>query len=242
MEDSPALQNLLQWLQETGTYLHPSLSVVRDTERGAGLRVVKRPNTAVIDAQDLLASIPVPALLSTKTSSLAHRASDLQHLPPNAQLAVHLLHEQCLGSRSRWAAYLKGCCAAAPCLPFTWSEEAKSWVRGTEAEHLAQQQWEGFDLVRLEEVFEQLQDDQILQDDYETPPSVHLLAHAFCLVQSRAFGCDEYHGLSMVPLADLSVSSPSPASRHPLFFVSVDSLSLALVWPALSHLQLQPFG
>lgn len=206
MHDSSGLKPLLQWLQNAGTYLHPSLCISQDIERGSGIRIMKHPNTPIIEAEELLASTPVSALLSAKTSSLAGKA-DLQWLPPNAELAVHLLHEICLGSRSRWHTYLRYC-GQPPDLPFTWSEEAKSWVKGTELEELAVQQWEGFDKERLQEVFDQLQEDSVLQDNvYEIPLSLDLFVHAFCLVQSRAFGADAYHGLSMVPLADLSVSS-----------------------------------
>lgn len=198
------VSSLKHWLCSEGIYLHPALDIVEDEENGSGLRIIKFPGSEAIHQHDLLAQIPLTALLSSKSSSLT-RNEALTTLPPNVELAVHLLHEMCQGERSRWYAYFSAF-GKPPCLPFTWTLQAKEWVSGTELEYLASQQWEGFDTTRLRKLFTEGQVVKTLHlqsAHYVQQPTESLFIAAFCFVQSRAFWVDAYHRLALVPLADL---------------------------------------
>lgn len=207
MSFSSSIVKLLAWLDVHEVFLHPALDIAQQDD-GQGLCIHKKSGSEAIAPGTLLAQIPLSALLSAKSSSL--QASGLaeqvlRDLPPNARLAVHLLHEWCLGSQSAWFDYVQ-CFTTrdAPSLPFTWSEEVRSWLRYTELETIGNAQWEGLDTSRLEQLFISLKQSGIfLGSRYEVMPSAALLVQAFCFVQSRAFWVDNYHTICFVPLADM---------------------------------------
>lgn len=207
MNQSYSTAKLLAWLDAQDVLLHPALDIAHQDD-GRGLCISKTSGSEAIAPGTLLAQIPLTALLSAKSSSLPTSASAeqvLRDLPPNARLAVHLLHEWCLGTQSAWFDYIQ-CFAVreAPSLAFTWSAEVRSWLRHTELESIGMAQWEGLDTRRLEQLFMSLETSGIFsRSPYEEIPSATLLIRAFCFVQSRAFWVDNYHTICFVPLADM---------------------------------------
>ncbi|BDA50036.1 probable N-lysine methyltransferase SETD6 at N-terminal half [Coccomyxa sp. Obi] len=110
------------------------------------------------------------------------------------------MYELSIGRKSFWHGYLKEL-QQREYLPLFWDEEEISLLKGTEAEHRPQE------------------DAELTQEDFDTNVLPLLRQHpdrlatdAFTLeafrtaaswVASRAFGVDSFHGMSMVPLADI---------------------------------------
>jgi hypothetical protein len=90
-------------------------------------------------AVSTVASIPLNAVLSIRTSSLSSPLS----FQTNRALALstHLTHEICLGSRSEFWGYLQSLPDPAPQLPTFWPSSAKRWAKGTELGKLLEDEW-----------------------------------------------------------------------------------------------------
>ncbi|CAL8465452.1 g4988 [Coccomyxa elongata] len=115
-------------------------------------------------------------------------------------LIIAIMYELSIGKNSFWHGYLKEL-QQREYLPLFWAEEERCLLEGTEAEHRPQE------------------DTELTQEDFDTHvlPLLRqhpdrLAANAFTLegfrmaaswVASRAFGVDSFHGMSMVPLADI---------------------------------------
>ncbi|KAH9485669.1 Ribosomal lysine N-methyltransferase 3 [Psilocybe cubensis] len=98
-------------------------------------------------------------------------------------------------------------------LPMFWGLDANSqdsmdaldWLTGTEAGKLLQAKNDD-NLTKLEEIdkfYYNTAESLLLLHLQESKPTLMGFHHAFSLVSSRAFLVDAYHGLSMVPIADV---------------------------------------
>lgn len=186
------MQGLGAWFKTQDIYFNPSLCVQNDAD-GAG--VYLKPDHQV--AQDeLLCSIPLSAVLSRRTSSLQ---VDLSAIESHAvRLAAIVCHEVLLAEESRWHMYLRSLPKSVPLL-YTWPEEAKSLVQGTEL-----RQYLTFD-EDLPTIYEHIVKPALTQQVYprDRCATFEDFSWAYQMVQSRAFWVDSNHELSMVPLADM---------------------------------------
>ncbi|ORY90205.1 hypothetical protein BCR35DRAFT_287453 [Leucosporidium creatinivorum] len=190
--------SLESWLEEAQIKVHPALDIIRADE-GLSIRA-----NASVEPKTSVARIPKQAVLSQRTSSLGQdRLSQLpSSLSPPLRLAVCLLHEQLLGSTSRWKEYLDSLPTDVVPIAVLWPNEgeARRWARGTElAKELKDVQLDPSSLAAL---FDSVVLPFFLSSP-TPPPTFAQFLHAYSIVSSRAFQVDSWHSLSLVPLADI---------------------------------------
>lgn len=139
---------LQQWLQERHITLHPDLEI----EEG---RIVAKesiepkttgeppPLQAVKSSlpKRTVASIPKRVVLSERTTSCDVARISAFPIPSPVRLAVCLLHELSLGSRSPWADYLASLPTETVPIAAVWpaDSESRRWILGTEAARLMEE-------------------------------------------------------------------------------------------------------
>ena len=195
------------------------------------------PGTLAVIASDpipagrVIARIPCQALLCARHCALSRHPA-FQHvqasLTPVLSLTFCVLYEGELGDASRFASYLS-LFPDVP-LPLAWdpSTDEARWLRGTEASRILRRQehaWTGgykyigTSYSELRHVWHTV-GERIMLEALGARVSWAAFLRAFSSVSSRAFVVDLYHGLSMVPFADilnhgapnncLLYTSPSP--------------------------------
>ncbi|KAL0040401.1 hypothetical protein WJX77_006166 [Trebouxia sp. C0004] len=149
---------------------------------------------------DTLCEIPKEAVLSVRNSAIANLIEEEQ-LGGGLGLILSIMYEVSIGARSKWHAYLQSL-PSREYLPLFWQEGELALLQGTELAGKADA------------------DRALTQEDWETNilPLIHdakypmlnqagmnldLFRVAASWVASRAFGVDNYHGMAMVPFADL---------------------------------------
>lgn len=146
-----------------------------------------------------LCSIPKSACISIRTSGIAD-VLEQESLGGGLGLIVAVLYEMSLGKASPWYEYLNAI-PTREYLPIFWNEQEISALEGTELQDSA------------------ATDKEAMLEDFESHVApipnkypgrfignfvtFHNFMNAASLVASRAFGIDEFHGESMVPLADI---------------------------------------
>ncbi|GAA95514.1 uncharacterized protein L969DRAFT_15435 [Mixia osmundae IAM 14324] len=187
---------LLAWLRTAGVKVDDRLALRSDE---TGLTVFA---SHAIALHDILVTIPKSCVLSRRTSSLSSTPVKLEQSSESHQaavtLALHLLHEQCMAEQSRFHGYLQSMPKdAVPLATF----EPNEWSQGTDVEHHLHER--SLSLEQLDTLFR----DQILpilrDASLTIRPTCKLFRRAYSLVASRAFHIDQYHGLAMVPMADV---------------------------------------
>ncbi|KAK9789397.1 hypothetical protein WJX73_003152 [Symbiochloris irregularis] len=120
------------------------------------------------------------------------------------------MHEASLGKESFWHGYLSS--LRREYLPLFWNEHELSLLQGTEADQravadreLTAQDYEQNIAPLLSKYPDRLRSAQMTLDLFHTVAS---------WVASRAFGVDDYHGMSMVPFADAFNHKSSEASEQ----------------------------
>lgn len=178
------------------------------------------PGTLAVIASDpipaghVIARIPCKALLCARHSALSHHPAfqNVQaSLTPVLSLTFCVLYEAELGDASKFASYL----ALFPDvhLPLAWdpSSDEATWLRGTEASRILRRQehaWSagykyiGTSYSELRHVWHTI-GERIMLEALGARVSWAAFLRAYSSVSSRAFVVDLYHGLSMVPFADL---------------------------------------
>lgn len=170
-------------------------------------------NTRIL-AGHVIARIPCEALLCVRHSALSRHPTfqDVQaSLTPVLCLTFCVLYELELGAASRFTGYMS--LFPDVHLPLAWdaSSDEALWLRGTEASRILQRQehaWLG-GYKYLGACYSELQyvwhswGEQIMLEALGARVAWATFLRAFSLVSSRAFVVDVFHGLSMVPFADL---------------------------------------
>ncbi|GAA5980793.1 hypothetical protein JCM10908_003870 [Rhodotorula pacifica] len=208
------MQKLHQWLHSNGIYVDSSLRLVMRDDQSAAVDALRDilPGTT-------LAQIPRHVCLSQRTSSLHISAVLLDNLPPVIRLAVHVAHEIRLGTRSSWDGYFAACPSVPVPIALLWDADkdgdSLAWLRGTQVEREMRRL--GYNKSWIDRFYHESAQDLYAQADVPVPSYPHFL-HACSLAASRAFQVDNYHGLALVPLADLFNHSVPPhvhfASDH----------------------------
>ncbi|PKI85369.1 hypothetical protein MVES_000549 [Malassezia vespertilionis] len=219
-----AVGALLAWCAAQGVLLDDRIDVtkVRDkhedesawqAESGALAVCARQP----IAFNDTIVVIPTSAVLSCKSSDLRHNAFFQEALQDASNDSLHLalcvLYEQLLGDASRFRDYL----ASFPDhihSSLTWDKNSTecTWIQGTESARMLQRAAyyqatanpQGWCLARVAAYWDGV-GSSILHAVFPgmmqcTWPK---FLHAFMLVSSRAFIINVFHGLCMVPIADL---------------------------------------
>ncbi|KAI0359962.1 SET domain-containing protein [Trametes cingulata] len=204
------LQLFIQWLAENSISLYEGISIIQTSD--VGVAVVANSDEAILHPTTV-AAIPKAAILSVRSCTLAEHI-DWVPYGHGATLALSLaLYSELLkGEASRWYPYLQSLPSEPVPIARLWvdaaafpndldAQEASQWIQGTEV------QWELRDddgsLVMDETYAFYKSDVQPLLDSIGAPSTLRGFLHAYSLVCSRAFLVDAYHGLSMVPVADV---------------------------------------
>lgn len=201
-----------RWMKREGIECSDALDL-RDEGVEIGISVSA---LAHLKEGDVVARIPKLTCLTTRStaardiiSAAAGEGEEESCLGGLAGLAVALMYERSLGERSRWAPYLALLSKEEESLPLVWSaDEVEQLLAGTELEGTVKED-KG---VMWKEWKESIEPTILLQMHpldaaaVEFDPSFfgfgdYLAART--LISSRSFQIDEYHGVGMVPLADL---------------------------------------
>ncbi|TFK51686.1 SET domain-containing protein [Heliocybe sulcata] len=187
---SQKIAKLMKWCSEQEIEVDPRLEITT-TPTGIGVRA-KRDYLAF---PLTLVKIPKTAVLSTRTCSLS----------------------RILGDRSDWHGYLLSLPDAVD-LALFWGtdqshllfdpqdasdgDQARVWLVGTEVENELRNNESGEDILGdIDDYYDTIV--QPLMDRMGLLSSAADYYRAYALVSSRAFLVDAYHGLSMVPIADV---------------------------------------
>lgn len=198
MSSNSKLDGLEAWLHDNGIVWNPStVTLCGGTDGEVGFAVAAARD---VPEHDTLCEIPKEAVLSVRNSAIANLIEEEQ-LGGGLGLILSIMYEVSIGARSKWHAYLQSL-PSREYLPLFWQEEELALLQGTELAGKADA------------------DRTLTQEDWETNilPLVHdakypmlnqagmnldLFRVAASWVASRAFGVDNYHGMAMVPFADL---------------------------------------
>lgn len=154
--------------------------------------------TQPLERGDVLAVIPKSAVLSIVNTAAAEFI-ERSELRGGLGLIFAILYERhVLLRKSKWSGYLKSL-PAREYIPIFWSPSEVAHLRGTDLEGCHER-----DHPLLEEDFQLIQ--EVLRANPSVPTSGFTLDNykaAASLVASRAFGVDDVHGMSLVPLADI---------------------------------------
>ncbi|TQD74954.1 hypothetical protein C1H46_039513 [Malus baccata] len=195
-----------RWMKQEGIECSDALDLRDDGATAGGVGISVR---AVGDLKegDVVARIPKLACLTIRTAAAAaepEAAEALENEEELVGLAVALMYERSLGERSRWAPYLELLSEEeAAALPLVWSaQEVERLLQGTELEAATvkaersdmRKQWKESVEPLLLMLLNSNSSNSFQFQDY-------LVARTF--ISSRSFQIDDYHGIGMVPLADL---------------------------------------
>ena len=252
VDELSTLTTIKSWLLQTGVQLHSSFKIALSQDAAVheglaeamdymprSLGIFLQPHSPFIPIGTVVASIPLHAVLSPRNSALAAMMTiqdddELSNWPnPSTYiLATHLLYEMLLGPRSRWQGYI----ASLPCfdigsvtVAYRWQDEALQWARGTEIERVLAREPDSD--TTLTSFFNLHAHPMIQAANADLQPTLERFTTAHVLVSSRAFVVDLYHGLSMVPLADMygpsNLALGYPCSSRERLLPQIQSLAFA---------------
>jgi hypothetical protein len=147
---------------------------------------------------DIVARIPKESVLSVRNTAIADIIEEIEY-GGVLGLCLAVMYEMSLRDKSPWHAYLQT--IRAPLLPMCWDSNSISMLEGTDVGRAVVQ-----DQEFVKEDFNELilpvvsRYPAIFEKEFFTIEN-WFKAHA--IVSSRAFCVDDYHGESIVPLADL---------------------------------------
>lgn len=217
MELPGKVETLLGWCSERGIVIDSRLTVQPDGNGGIGVFTGK----AGIDPGETVVTIPKTAVLSARSCSLSPAITPA-FSGSEAQLALSaaLYTELLPGPESRWYGYLQSLPDTID-LPICWEawmngkthppewfasdcediRDALNWLRGTEVERNLTGRGHGVTFPELHKYFQGVVK-PLLKERASHDSDLNGFLRAYCLVSSRAFLVDSYHGLAMVPIAD----------------------------------------
>ncbi|KAK4055071.1 hypothetical protein OIV83_000351 [Microbotryomycetes sp. JL201] len=212
---------LARWLQENNVRWHNAIDFVPEVGGScAGVGIVARAGFAPDMVRKSpscgrFVSIPKTAVLSVRSSALSGTALDsLPSTSPALLLSTCLVYEMQLGPASRWHAYVESLGQEAPPIAALWPRhgEARAWAAGTQLERELQRA--GVDAETIATFFEQHAEPLLVRASEKLSISATFalqdFLRAYSFVSSRAFVVDSWHGLSLVPLADIFNHSDTP--------------------------------
>ncbi|XP_048435387.1 N-lysine methyltransferase setd6 isoform X1 [Pyrus x bretschneideri] len=195
-----------RWMKQEGIECSDALELRDDGATAGGMGISVRA-VGDLKEEDVVARIPKLACLTIRTTAAAaepEAAEALENEEELVGLAVALMYERSLGERSRWAPYLELLSEEeAAALPLVWSaQEVEHLLQGTELEAATvkaersdmRKQWKESVEPLLLMLLNSNSSNSFQFQDY-------LVARTF--ISSRSFQIDGYHGIGMVPLADL---------------------------------------
>ncbi|RXW22374.1 hypothetical protein EST38_g3487 [Candolleomyces aberdarensis] len=212
---------LLEWCRDQGIAIDPHLKLLPDSNDDIGVFTGDLEHD--IPANETVVKIPKSAVLSARSCSLSEFITPA-FVGSEAQLvsSLALYSELILGPRSNWYGYLQSLPEKID-LPLCWElwvsnpdsrpdldledvgdmEDALQWLGGTEADKILTQN-NCLSSEDLQKYFDSVV--QPLLSAHSGEGSDHIgfsgFLRAYCLVSSRAFMVDTFHGLAMVPVAD----------------------------------------
>lgn len=195
------MNSLWRWCDVAGILVDSRLELcqVNDEELESEKGSYALTACAHIGSGELLAYIPDDWIISRRTVRAFAGDEELS-------LALSLLWEQQKGLKSRFYGYLNSLPKASIALAWDPSSTEAFWLAGTETERAlrrAERTWligvpDGFCISRLHAYWMA----------HHEQAGIHAslwpkFVDAFALVSSRAFVLNEWHGLAMVPIADI---------------------------------------
>ncbi|CEG69310.1 hypothetical protein RMATCC62417_05407 [Rhizopus microsporus] len=195
---SSKLDILLQWFNDNKVDWNKESLIVKEINGSFGVYALKD-----LKKDETVVKIPKECILSTKTCGIANILEEA-NLEGGCPLALAVLYELAQKEGSPWYGYLQSLPDTGEDLPMFWSEEEKSWFKGTELEDPVNN-----DLNDLKDDYHELVEP--LLDEYpyifkregDDPYSFDKFVKASTLISSRAFEVDAYHENALVPFADL---------------------------------------
>jgi hypothetical protein len=176
-----------------------------------------------IPIDTVVATIPIEAVLSTRNctiSNLLHSEEYEEHqIDGPIALAVALFYERKMEKRSRWYGYLQALPEYEP-LPLYWFSKVAKGYGIKRSKVACKEAAEYLKCLENTEISDLKADYSLLWEDFQeivVPffefhsdrlglcKTILFLEFLYCstIVASRSFEVDEYHGVSLVPLADL---------------------------------------
>jgi hypothetical protein len=146
---------------------------------------------------DIVARIPKDSVLSVRNTAIADVIEEIEY-GGVLGLCLAVLYEMSLGEKSPWHTYLEA--IRVPLLPMFWDSKATAMLQGTDVGRAIIQDREFVTEDFNELILPLLPRYPILKKDFFTLDN-WFKAHS--IVSSRAFSVDDYHGESIVPVADL---------------------------------------
>ncbi|KAH6910318.1 hypothetical protein BKA70DRAFT_1272759 [Coprinopsis sp. MPI-PUGE-AT-0042] len=209
MDLQSSIDALLRWCASQGFDIDARLQICRDAHGGIG--VYTNQYGTEIEPGETVVKIPKNAVLSSRNCVLSEFLEPLR-VGLEAQLTLGLaLYSELLLEKSKWFGYLQSL-PQVPELPLTTASDrdcstAWEWLEGTEARRLLDRKGEdGETLLETITDFYRLTAEPLLRGHTDLGFTDHIsfpgFIRAFCLVCSRSFLVDRFHGLAMVPIAD----------------------------------------
>jgi SET domain-containing protein 6 len=189
------LRAFKRWMKREGIECSDALDLTVSTSQGLAIRAL-----ADLKVGDAVARIPKLTCLTIMTSG-ARDMIQGAGLDGSLGLAVAVMYERSLGEQSPWAPYLAALPEQEP-IPLVWSaDEVEELLRGTELHETVKEDrgvmWEDWK-ESIEPLLPQIGSEFRSFFGFQ-----HYLA-ARTLIASRSFQIDDhYHGVGMVPLADM---------------------------------------
>lgn len=192
-----ATERFKAWLQENNIQVSYDKISIELKDGYWSIKAAKDLHT-----DDCLARIPKASILSSKTSSIASVIKK-EELGGGLALIAAVMHERALGPKSQWHGYLSTLPQQGEDLPLFWTIDELAALRGTEAEARAEA-----DLEAMEDDYVQFIKPMVKKHLKKLPMDASRWRFedfkiAASWVASRAFFVDDYHGQSLVPVADV---------------------------------------
>eukprot|EP01132_Coremiostelium_polycephalum_P003279 gene3279-4107_t len=196
---------IYNWLKDNGFIIDESLIQIvynkdessNDEDIISGMGIVALQDLKV---DTIVGSIPKKSILSIHTSSISDLLKKYKIKGPIA-VSIALLYEASIGESSKWYGYIKSLPMVVD-LPILWDKESKSLLLGTSLNSMVDE-----DLELLESSYHKYVEGCLKKNHPDKFGNTFFNLEAFkianTIVSSRAFCVDEYHGDSMVPLADI---------------------------------------
>lgn len=226
----PTLYELQRWLAAHSILLHPSielrpsssgysvfaacdldpktLSYSEFLEDDGGVRHVMAPQPLI--------RVPKQCVFSFRSLAIGHVFQD-SGLEGLVALILAFLYELDLGPSSPWYTYLRTFDLSRDVPPPLWTESEKNWLKGSEAaDSLDSSRVTNLVKTCLEFAAQAHQlgvNPPKVLSDLDEVSRVHAIGALALLLSSRAFTVDRYHGLALVPAADLFVRKTT-ANSH----------------------------
>ncbi|EFA82146.1 hypothetical protein PPL_04566 [Heterostelium album PN500] len=206
------LDIVVKWLDDNGVKInHKLIEIVCQKQSVDDVTNKNTPHEQVVEGlgvialQDLkidhtVAIIPKSCLLTPHTTSISAYLKKYKIKDATAT-SIALLYEASIGSQSKWYGYIKSLPLSVD-LPILWNDADLKNLKGTSIETVVYENKETVDATYNKYIKSKLIANH--PDVFnEHVFSLDNFKRASCLVSSRAFNIDTYHGDSMVPLADI---------------------------------------